>query len=60
MKKWSYKTGDILKEVQFIYDRTIKCDLTCDCLVEVTTLTGVRLKLVSNFKQWLELLTKDL
>ena len=25
---WPYKTGDILKEVQFIYDKTIKCGLT--------------------------------
>jgi len=36
MKKWSFKTGDLLKEVQFM------CPFkTGDCLTEVTTWTGL-------------------
>jgi hypothetical protein len=43
-KMWSYKTGDLLKEVQFIWnvltgqERPLN---TGDCLIEVSTMTGL-------------------
>jgi hypothetical protein len=54
-KKWLYKTGDLLKEVKFTWnflwqDKKMWPFNTSDCLIEVTSLTGLTLFIsVSNY-----------
>jgi len=45
VERWPYKTGDLLKKVQFIWnflwqDKKGQALNTGDCLIEVTTWTG--------------------